>query len=38
MKTIVRDWNWWAYLFRVTHRQTIPHIERYDDELVAFIV
>jgi SAM-dependent methyltransferase len=38
MNTITRDWNWWAYLFRVTHRQTIPHIERYDDELVAFIV
>ena len=38
MNTITRDWNWWAYLFRVTHRQTIPHIDQYDDELVAFIV
>jgi SAM-dependent methyltransferase len=38
MNTITRDWSWWAYLFRVTHRQTIPHIDQYDDELVAFIV
>jgi len=38
MNTITRDWNWWAYLFRVTHRNSIPRIERYDDELVAFIV
>jgi SAM-dependent methyltransferase len=38
MNTITRDWNWWAYLFRVTHRQTIPRIERHDDEIVAFIV
>lgn len=38
MNTITRDWNWWAYLFRVTHRQTIPGIEQYDDQLVAFIV
>jgi SAM-dependent methyltransferase len=38
MNTINRDWNWWAYLFRVKHRQTIPHIEQSDDELVAFIV
>ena len=38
MNIITRDWNWWAYLFRVTHRQTIPYIEQYDDELIAFIV
>jgi SAM-dependent methyltransferase len=38
MKEITRDWNWWAYFFRVIHRKTIPRIERYDDELVAFIV
>jgi SAM-dependent methyltransferase len=38
MNTITRDWNWWAHLFRVTHRQAIPDIDRYDDELVAFIV
>ena len=23
MKTITRPWDYWAYLFRVTHRQTI---------------
>ena len=38
MNTIIRDRNWWAYLFRVMHRQMILNIERYDDELVAFIV
>src|SRR5512136_2652410 len=38
MNTITRDWNWWAHLFRVTHRQTIPNIDEYDDELAAFIV
>ena len=38
MNIITRDWNWWAYLFCVIHRQTIPGIERYDDELIAFIV
>jgi len=37
MNIITRDWNWWAYFFRVTHRQTLPLIEQYDDELVAFI-
>jgi len=38
MNTLTRDWNWWAFLFRVIHRQTIPGIEEYDDELIAFIV
>src|SRR5512136_292199 len=38
MNIITRDWNWWAYLFRVRHRQTIPRVERHDDEIVAFIV
>jgi SAM-dependent methyltransferase len=38
MNTITRDWNWWAHLFRVTHRQTIPNIDEYDDELIAFII
>ena len=38
MNTITRDWNWWAHLFRVTHRQTIPNIDEYDDELAALIV
>jgi D-alanine-D-alanine ligase len=38
MKTIIRDWDYWAYLFRVTHRESVPAIEQYDDELIAFIV
>ena len=38
MNTVTRDWNWWAHLFRVTHRRAIPDIDRYDDELVSFIV
>ena len=38
MNTITRDWNWWAHLFRVTHRQTIPNIDEYDDELIAFVI
>ena len=37
MDTVVRDWDYWAYLFRVTHRETIPGIAQYDEELVAFI-
>jgi SAM-dependent methyltransferase len=38
MKTIIRDWDYWAYLFRVTHRESVPAIEQYDDELVAFLM
>ncbi len=38
MKQVVRDWDYWAYLFRVTHRESIPGIEQYDEQLVAFIV
>lgn len=38
MHAIIRDWNWWAYLFRVVHRQTIPDVDQVDDELVAFII
>lgn len=38
VEKIVRDWDYWAYLFRVTHRESIPHIEHYDDKLVAFVV
>ena len=38
MEHIVRDWDYWAYLFRVTHRESIPDIERYDDQLLEFIV
>jgi SAM-dependent methyltransferase len=38
MEEIIRDWDYWAYLFRVTHRERIPDIERYDEQLVAFIM
>jgi D-alanine-D-alanine ligase len=37
MEKIVRDWDYWAFLFRVTHRESIPDIEQYDDRLIAFI-
>jgi SAM-dependent methyltransferase len=38
METIVRDWDYWAYLFRVAHRESIPGIEAYDEQLIAFIM
>lgn len=38
MEKIVRDWDYWAYLFRVTHRDSIAGIEAYDEQLVAFIM
>ena len=38
MEKVVRQWDYWAYLFRVTHRESIPEIARYDDELIAFII
>lgn len=38
MNTIQRDWDWWAYHFRVIHRRQIPDIDRWDDELVDLIV
>jgi SAM-dependent methyltransferase len=38
MKTRVREWDWWAYLFRVVHRSQIPGIGEWDDELVKLIV
>lgn len=37
MEQITRDWDYWAYLFRVTHRESIPAIEVYDELLVDFI-
>jgi len=36
--TVVHDWDWWAYQFRVVHRQGIVGIDTWDDYLVAFIV
>lgn len=38
MEKIVRNWDYWAYLFRVTHRESIPGIDEYDAQLVEFIV
>jgi D-alanine-D-alanine ligase len=38
MEQVTRDWDYWAYLFRVTHRESIPDIQQYDDELIAFVV
>ena len=38
MKTIVREWDWWAYHYRVVHRAQIPGIEQWDDDLVELIV
>ena len=38
MKTIHRDWDWWAHHFRVVHREQIPGIGQWDDDLVAMIV
>jgi SAM-dependent methyltransferase len=38
MKTIQRDWNWWAYHYRVVHRNQIPAIGQWDDDLVDLIV
>jgi ubiquinone/menaquinone biosynthesis C-methylase UbiE len=38
MKTVTRDWDWWVYLFRVTHREQIEGITHWDDRLVEFLV
>lgn len=38
MEQITRDWDYWAYLFRVVHRESIPGIDAYDDLLIAFIM
>jgi len=38
MKTIVREWDWWAYHYRVVHRAQIPGISQWDDDLVDMIV
>jgi SAM-dependent methyltransferase len=38
MKTVVREWDWWAYNFRVVHRAQIPGISQWDDDLIDLIV
>ncbi len=36
--TVTHDWDWWAYQFRVIHRQGIRSIDFWDERLVEFIV
>ncbi|MCL7452506.1 MAG: methyltransferase domain-containing protein [Anaerolineae bacterium] len=38
MRTVQRDWDWWAYHFRVVHRSQIPGIGEWDDNLVEMLV
>jgi SAM-dependent methyltransferase len=38
MKTIQREWDWWAYHYRVVHRAQIPGVGQWDDDLVDLIV
>jgi len=38
MRTIQRDWDWWAYHYRVVHRSQIPGISEWDDNLVEMMV
>lgn len=38
MKVIVHNWDWWAYFWRVIHRQRLKGIEKWDSELVKFVV
>ena len=37
MRTIERDWDWWAYHYRVVHRGQIPGIGQWDDDLVELV-
>jgi len=36
--TVTHDWDWWAYQFRVVHRQGIEGIDFWDDRLISFVV
>jgi ubiquinone/menaquinone biosynthesis C-methylase UbiE len=38
MRTIQRDWDWWAYHYRVVHRSQISGISEWDDNLVEMMV
>jgi SAM-dependent methyltransferase len=38
MQKVIREWDYWAYLFRVVHREAITGIDAYDDSLITFIV
>lgn len=35
--TVTHDWDWWAYQFRVIHRQGIESIDLWDDRLITFV-
>jgi len=34
--TVTHAWDWWAYQFRVVHRQGIKGIDFWDDHLISF--
>jgi ubiquinone/menaquinone biosynthesis C-methylase UbiE len=36
--TVTHSWDWWAYQFRVTHRQNIAGIDLWDERLIAFVI
>lgn len=38
IEIIERDWNWWAYFWRIIHRQTIKGIDKWDRNVVKFII
>jgi SAM-dependent methyltransferase len=38
VKTVQREWDWWAYHYRVVHRNQIPGISQWDDDFVEMIV
>jgi 2-polyprenyl-3-methyl-5-hydroxy-6-metoxy-1,4-benzoquinol methylase len=38
MKIRERKWNWWAYFWRVLHRQSLRGIAQWDRKVVRFIV
>ncbi len=38
MKVIKRDWNWWAYFWRVIHRQNLKGINKWDRGVTKFII
>lgn len=38
LKRYNRNWDWWAYFWRVIHRQTLKGIEKWDEEVVRFLI
>jgi len=37
LSVVYRNYDWWAYLFRVRHRRLIPDIADYDRKLARFV-